>query len=359
MRGTHHIPYRRSHLPGIIPAHAGNTCRGYRRYRTWWDHPRACGEHSRKRIFTGVAPGSSPRMRGTPYTCASAPGNGGSSPRMRGTLAGDSHWIYAMGIIPAHAGNTPKKFIPWAMSGDHPRACGEHSMVRMAALYWSGSSPRMRGTLRRWLERLRCPRIIPAHAGNTRLVLRHHGKPEDHPRACGEHYRSIPGKCSTPGIIPAHAGNTSTIGCPSSSTRDHPRACGEHYLVMFVVFAMMGSSPRMRGTRDRFRRNGRSRRIIPAHAGNTIVPAAKTWSCRDHPRACGEHRGIPAWRVLWPGSSPRMRGTRGMSSCGSYLAGIIPAHAGNTDCRAPRGACFRDHPRACGEHEAYWFAAHP
>ena len=45
MRGTplHDLVFRCQR--GIIPAHAGNTSIGRSKFRSSWDHPRACGEH--------------------------------------------------------------------------------------------------------------------------------------------------------------------------------------------------------------------------------------------------------------------------------------------------------------------------
>ena len=49
----------------IIPAHAGNTGRTRSMCSECRDHPRACGEHSAASSSRTIAPGSSPRMRGT------------------------------------------------------------------------------------------------------------------------------------------------------------------------------------------------------------------------------------------------------------------------------------------------------
>ena len=71
---------------GIIPADAGNTYRHDPRQRRWKDHPRGCGEHRRAYTILPTLPGSSPRMRGTPF------------PAHRFSFLGR--------IIPADAGNT-------------------------------------------------------------------------------------------------------------------------------------------------------------------------------------------------------------------------------------------------------------
>ena len=208
MRGTLGASYRGGCAGGIIPAHAGNTSVALDKVLHIRDHPRACGEHHRRRFRPRCPAGSSPRMRGTPST----------RPRT----------CSPTGIIPAHAGNTRHLTATASFAGDHPRACGEHSF-RWENLSW-----------RAW--------IIPAHAGNTSSIRPLPRRARDHPRACGEHsclaFRPAPCPGSSPrmrgtlkrvfpackpaGIIPAHAGNTTYHVTDHSSFRDHPRACGEH-----------------------------------------------------------------------------------------------------------------------------------
>ena len=73
-----------------------------------------------------------------------------------------------------------------------------------------------------------------------------------------------------PGIIPAHAGNTGVPFELLQERGDHPRACGEHITGNADDAVKAGSSPRMRGTRRNSCRRVPTRRIIPAHAGNTL-----------------------------------------------------------------------------------------
>ena len=50
---------------------------------------------------------------------------------------------------------------------DHPRVCGEHRLLILIIFPSMGSSPRMRGALKRF-QRVICEdRIIPAYAGST------------------------------------------------------------------------------------------------------------------------------------------------------------------------------------------------
>ena len=90
-------------------------------------------------------------------------------------------------IIPADAGSTARVMIRSYATKDHPRGCGEHTVIVMMDGVIAGSSPRMRGalviTVCFWIS----AGIIPADAGST---VRRPGVGddiEDHPRGCGEH----------------------------------------------------------------------------------------------------------------------------------------------------------------------------
>ena len=209
MRGT--LP-RSIHIfsqKGIIPAYAGNTYWKLHELYVRRDHPRVCGEHDDMPLHCDELTGSSPRMRGTPVVSdVLFAVDSGSSPRMRGTPM-----IGRQSIVCA---------------GDHPRVCGEHGMADIGDALSSGSSPRMRGTLGR-----------------------------------GDNQRYADG------IIPAYAGNTKVLSIFACHSRDHPRVCGEHKILGTTLGSKRGSSPRMRGTRIAPRRDPRHSGIIPAYAGNT------------------------------------------------------------------------------------------
>ena len=131
----------------FIPAHAGNSSSMICLSKDTTVHPRACGE---LHLFW------MPRMCGF-----------GSSPRMRGTPGFSFSSFDLIRFIPAHAGNsksypgTPRSITV------HPRACGELRPSRAPSIRYSGSSPRMRGTLNGDYARARLLRFIPAHAGNS------------------------------------------------------------------------------------------------------------------------------------------------------------------------------------------------
>ena len=133
--------------------------------------------------------------------------------------------------------------------------------------------------------------------------------------------------------------------------RDHPRVCGEHIAVVILVSFLLGSSPRVRGTRvDLVRKRPRAG-IIPACAGNTKIGYHSALRCRDHPRVCGEHVVERRSRRGFKGSSPRVRGTLPPRYPTMICRGIIPACAGNTRYGIREYLKHGDHPRVCGEHE--------
>ena len=152
MRG---IPLARNRLCfqlRIIPAHAGNTGKLISYLRDLQDHPRSCGEYIDQMILSEVYSGSSPLMRGIPLP-------------MLGRFA-------LARIIPAHAGNTLYPSFLTIYMQDHPRSCGEYYHRRSFRLYVLGSSPLMRVILQALISASFPFRIIPAHAGNTIIVLR-------------------------------------------------------------------------------------------------------------------------------------------------------------------------------------------
>ena len=140
------------------------------------------------------------------------------------------------------------------------------------------------------------------------------------------------------GLIPAHAGKTLTGRLRFPGGRAHPRACGENTLIMRVKSPIKGSSPRMRGKRLEDVIQLLHVRLIPAHAGKTDQQSGRRLVSRAHPRACGENTSRPFLPLWLTGSSPRMRGKRSRRSARACARRLIPAHAGKTlikDCSSP------------------------
>ena len=171
-----------------------------------------------------------------------------------------------------------------------------------------GSSPRLRGTAR--------------HAGTREVEER---------------------------FIPAPAGNGISRRCECASRSVHPRACGERQVDPRVPTVAVGSSPRLRGTAlpDVF--DQVESRFIPAPAGNGVSSAASTATTSVHPRACGERNNIVRSDDPADGSSPRLRGTVNHATFHTRTKRFIPAPAGNGYARRSHSPQGPVHPRACGE----------
>ena len=149
-------------------------------------------------------------------------------------------------------------------------------------------------------------------------------------------------------IIPAHAGQTLVLVTRFAVLADHPRACGANAVTPRRTVQHTGSSPRMRGKLLGSDKHARNVRIIPAHAGQTASARLVNRQAADHPRACGAN---PSRRAIWVvsnGSSPRMRGKLGEQLHGESQERIIPAHAGQTPASHRPRHGNPDHPRACG-----------
>ena len=152
------------------------------------------------------------------------------------------------GITPADAGKTAfGRFRP-ALATDHPRGCGENSILLKLHVAAEGSPPRMRGKLQAIVDALPQIRITPADAGKT--VTR--------------------------------AGDT-------TGETDHPRGCGENLSDFQQRKGFVGSPPRMRGKHISANRNALLPGITPADAGKTCFSVAGAEPQRDHPRGCGEN----------------------------------------------------------------------
>ena len=191
---------------------------------------------------------------------------------------------------------------------EHPRACGENSLLCESRAGPAGTSPRMRGKRQNRRPHAHPSRNIPAHAGKTPRIKAIFSPSSEHPRACGENLSNIPcgtrrrgtsprmrGKrslsfhrSSSRRNIPAHAGKTSTLLAIASLYEEHPRACGENFLKVFCVIYVTGTSPRMRGKPQAGKAVCSFSGNIPAHAGKTPY--------------------VVTVHSLKKGTSPRMRG---------------------------------------------------
>ena len=191
----------------------------------------------------------------------------GSSPLTRGKPEQQATVGVLQGLIPAHAGKTPRRHASAPSSEAHPRSRGENTGKLMNGVTQRGSSPLTRGKRLEAAVVLLVLRLIPAHAGKTRGACPCRGSVRAHPRSRGEN---------------------------RSSTRwTRPRS---------------GSSPLTRGKHLGVTHGGHVQGLIPAHAGKTCNPPRRTEGGWAHPRSRGENEARRGGRHVGVGSSPLTRG---------------------------------------------------
>ena len=132
----------------------------------------------------------------------------------------------AIGITPAYAGKSLFCTCIQMCSEDHPRLCGEKSMVEAILCFLSGSPPPMRG--------------------------------KDQP---------APRQPCLFRITPAYAGKSLTGTVWTRPPRDHPRLCGEKIMLARSYFFILGSPPPMRGKAVQLDFARPLKGITPAYAG--------------------------------------------------------------------------------------------
>ena len=113
-------------------------------------------------------------------------GKRGSPPRMRGKAAGGVTAVTESRITPAYAGKSREHFKKPVYIKDHPRVCGEKRLKPGCRPRCRGSPPRMRGKGIDGSSHRRCAGITPAYAGKSWMYRYHKGPKWDHPRVCGE-----------------------------------------------------------------------------------------------------------------------------------------------------------------------------
>ena len=151
------------------------------------------------------------------------------------------------------------------------------------------------------------------------------------------------------GITPAYAGK-SRCNLPSTAPwKDHPRVCGEKASPMMKPAPPLGSPPRVRGKAKKRCRSCPLTRITPAYAGKRPAASAARSAKWDHPRVCGEKCNREKTNACSTGSPPRMRGKDGGNHQRTAASRITPAYAGKSDLRSTLLPDLRDHPRVCGE----------
>ena len=253
VRGNHHHD-RHQHPPGgSIPACAGEPC------QTPWSrchrlvYPRVCGgTHSIQSYHTADI-GLSPRVRGNLQEVV----GGGWTARSIPACAGEPPSSPPRGgrgrSIPACAGEPPLWLRSHQRHWVYPRVCGGTFPRRSQRRRASGLSPRVRGNPDSRIKHATLSRSIPACAGEPALNLVSNLQVEVYPRVCGEPPTGTPGTAA-PGVYPRVCGGTID---PNVEPGDLP-----------------GLSPRVRGNPVQEAGYPRSRRSIPACAGEPRTPGS-------------------------------------------------------------------------------------
>ncbi len=213
-------------------------------------------------------------------------------------------------------------------------------------------------------------RFIPAGAGNTGVIPIAARNAAVYPRWRGEHDKSLTKNNSTPGLsplargthhyfgksviknrfIPAGAGNTYRSNGRNTEFSVYPRWRGEHFTTIGGHATAHGLSPLARGTQIWGAPLMKSKRFIPAGAGNTAADSRAGHHRPVYPRWRGEHQLSDvslAWRH---GLSPLARGTPVHIRFLVARSRFIPAGAGNTDQIPVPQSTPSVYPRWRGEH---------
>ena len=273
--------------PGLIPAGAGQTIRRSPGSSAPGAHPRRCGADNVSLPGPTVKWGSSPQVRGRRFASGS--------------------WWSPVGLIPAGAGQTDSASMSAAAMRAHPRRCGADGWVVAEGDVGEGSSPQVRGR--------------PKIADFTKQGY---------------------------GLIPAGAGQTSGSPTRRRTRRAHPRRCGADVGPVGCGVVPVGSSPQVRGRRARVVFDGVGEGLIPAGAGQTSGWCLEGLASTAHPRRCGADQNDGDMIVLYPGSSPQVRGRHEHHIRPVAPLGLIPAGAGQTLFMVGSFAVIGAHPRRCG-----------
>ena len=214
--------------------------------------------------------------------------------------------------------------------GAHPRSRGENSPSRRITAAFLGSSPLTRGKPLSHRSRILPRGLIPAHAGKTTCPRTTVVSGGAHPRSRGENASAARHWASSVGSSPLTRGKLCRGNGPRSSRRLIPAHAGKTILtVAGAIFAQ--AHPRSRGeNRSGGASPPPSGGLIPAHAGKTSRERAAICSFQAHPRSRGENLTVPAPPGLVRGSSPLTWGKRERVHQVIVTAGLIPAHVGKT-----------------------------
>ena len=155
------------------------------------------------------------------------------------------------------------------------------------------------------------------------------------------------------GSIPACAGEPRGDRSAMGAKRVYPRVCGGTFCCSSNNPRWLGLSPRVRGNPQWAAPRLRTRRSIPACAGEPF-PLDEVWMrYAVYPRVCGGTLTVKASGESTDGLSPRVRGNPDTSGTHFHRSGSIPACAGEPSRLGHYAHHHGVYPRVCGGTMAY------
>ena len=191
----------------ITPTCAGKSSTASNRHSPCWDHPRVCGEKEEGQ--------RDPEWRK------------GLPPRVRGKVDQPHNILVQGGITPACAGKSAERHLVAIACQDHPRVCGEKLSPVFADLQYGGSPPRVRGKVQPYTQLYMCNRITPACAGKRLSSIILIGQNQDHPRVCGEKSLLLQIGVVLPGSPPRVRGKVSSFSSVPATGGITPACAGK------------------------------------------------------------------------------------------------------------------------------------
>ena len=150
-------------------------------------------------------------------------------------------------------------------------------------------------------------------------------------------------------FIPTDVGNAHNLPISSPCCPVHPHGCGERCHPCVYLSFLIGSSPRMWGTRLYWRFVYGYWRFIPTDVGNAISMRSLAFISSVHPHGCGERIKSELSATIKNGSSPRMWGTLNATGQNQTTRRFIPTDVGNAKRGGISSAMTAVHPHGCGE----------
>ena len=293
---------------------------------------------------------------------------GGLSPRTRGNHDRSFKYCVAAGPIPADAGESPASASSKMAWRAYPRGRGGAPSVIRAPVCVMGLSPRTRGSHHQLTITTHEQGPIPADAGEptgrvprnlvTRAYPRGRGGAVTRRSSTVERQGLSPRTRGSPqaqrdapagyGPIPADAGEPHRSARRARGGRAYPRGRGGAEPHGIAERAVVGLSPRTRGSPFEVMHIGAAPGPIPADAGEPMRPPVPAARRRAYPRGRGGAIRYATLDLWAKGLSPRTRGSHAAEGLHHAGDGPIPADAGEPWAWACSSSSSRAYPRGRG-----------